>query len=333
MTTTLKQNSDNYLKLSATAKQYLKIQKHKPITKDQVAIVLPVKNEEQAISLVIDELIQENYTNILVVDGYSADKTLQLIETKKGVTLIQQHGKGKTGAVKTAIENVTTPYMLILDGDYTYQAKDIQRLLNHCTNYAQVIGVRDRKNISLIHRFGNWIITKTFNLLMNTHFSDLCSGMYLLRTDVARDLELGSRGFATEVEIVAQTVTEHEVTEVPIGYRRRIGKAKLSWKNGFEIISAVVSLARKYNPVLLFSAISLSSIFPAVTLLAWVLYRQLIFGIWHSGWALMGVMLLLFASQALAVATMVLLIKRTEKRIIQRFEKAKRKQNLDENYF
>ena len=296
---------------------------HVPIAKDQVTIVIPVKNEELAISPVIDELIQEGYNNILVVDGYSADKTLQIIEAKKGVTLIQQHGKGKTGAIKTAIENVTTPYMLILDGDYTYQAKDIQRLLNHCANYAQVIGVRDRKSISLIHRFGNWVITKAFNLLMGTHLSDVCSGMYLLKTDVAKNIELGSKNFATEVEIAAQTVVEHEVTEVPIGYRSRMGKAKLSWRNGFEILSSVVGLARKYNPLLLFSAFSLLSIIPAAVILSWVVFSQLALGVWHSGWALMGVMLLLFAIQALAVGTMVLLLKRTEKRIIQHIEKAR----------
>ncbi len=311
---------------SQVTKQSFKIQRCLPITKDRVTIVIPVKNEEQAISQVIDEIVQEGYDNILAVDGYSADDTIKIIEEKKTVKLIQQHGKGKTGAIKTAIENVATPYLLVLDGDYTYQAKDIQRLLTHSANYAQVIGIRNRKNISLIHRLGNWIITKSFNLLMGTHLSDICSGMYLLRTDVARSIELGSRNFATEVEIAAQTVADYEVTEVPIGYRRRIGKAKLSWRNGFEIISAVLALARKYNPVLLFSAVSMSSIVPAVALLAWVTYRQLMFGIWHSGWALMGVMLLLFASQALAIATMVLLVKRTEKRIIQRIEKTKKSQ-------
>ncbi|MCL4430001.1 MAG: glycosyltransferase family 2 protein [Chloroflexi bacterium] len=286
-------------------------------SKDEVTIVIPVKNEELAISSVIDELQLEGYSNILVVDGYSADRTTQIIQEKQGITLIQQHGKGKTGAVKTAIENVSTPYLLILDGDYTYQAKDIQRLLKHCINYAQVIGVRDRKNISLIHRFGNWLITKSFNLLMGTHLSDICSGMYLLKTDVAKNIELGSRNFATEVEIAAQTAAEYEVTEVPIGYRTRMGKAKLSWRNGFEILSSVVSLARKYNPILLFSAFSLLAIIPAVSILAWVIFNELVIGVWHSGWALMGVMLLLFASQALAVGTMVLILRRTEKRIIQ----------------
>ena len=296
------------------------IQQPVTITKDQLTIVVPVKNEELAISPVIDELLEEGYCNILIVDGYSADKTLQIIGGKQGVKLIQQHGRGKTGAIKTAIEYVTTPYLLILDGDYTYQAKDIQRLLNHCANYAQVIGIRDRSNISLIHRFGNWIITKSFNLLMGTNLSDICSGMYLLKTEAAKNIEFGSRNFATEVEIAAQTVAEYQVTEVPIGYRPRLGKAKLSWRNGFEILSSVVSLARKYNPVLLFSAFSLLSIIPAITILVWVVFSQLFLGVWHNGWALMGVMLLLFASQALAIGTMVFLLKRTEKRIIQRIE-------------
>ncbi len=295
---------------------------HKPasISKSDVTVVIPVKNEELAISLVIDELTHEGYENILVVDGYSVDNTLKMVETKKGITTLQQHGKGKTGAIKTAIENVSTPYLIILDGDYTYPAKDIQRLLVFGEKYAQVIGVRDRKNISIIHRFGNWVITNAFNLLMGTHLSDICSGMYLLKTDVARNLELGSKNFATEVEIAAQTVTEGVVIEVPIGYRHRMGKAKLSWRNGFQILSAVVNLARKYNPVLLFSVFAVLSIVPAVVILGWVILSYLLLGIYHSGWALLGVMLLLFASQAIVVATTVLLLKRSEKRILRYIE-------------
>jgi dolichol-phosphate hexosyltransferase len=293
------------------------------IDKDQVTIVIPVKNEEEAIVPVLNDLTQEGYDNILVVDGYSIDKTPQKIKEIPGITFIQQHDKGKSGAVKTAIEHVNTPYLLIIDGDYTYRAQDIQRLLNHA-NYAQVIGVRDPKNISLLHRLGNCIITKSFNLLMGTHLSDICSGMYLLKTEVAQYIELGSRNFATEVEIAAQTAAEHEITEVPIGYRKRLGKGKLSWRNGFGILVSVIGLARKYNPVLLFSSVSMLSILPAAGVLVWVLFNQLFLGIWHSGWALMGVMLLLFASQAIAVGTMVLVLKRTETRLMQNIGREKR---------
>ena len=289
--------------LSKTPMQQLKIQQPETITKDQLTIVVPVKNEELAIRPVIDELLEEGYSNILVVDGYSTDKTMQILKEKKGVRFISQHSGGKTGAVKTAIENVTTPYMLVIDGDYTYPAKDIQRLLNHCINYAQVIGVRDRKNISPIHQFGNWVITRAFNLLFGAGLSDVCSGMYLLNTEVAKHLELSSKGFITEVEIAAQTATNHNVTEVPIGYRPRIGKGKLSTWNGFGILSAVARLAWKNNPLFFFSAIASLAIIPALGILGWVAFQQFSARIWHSGWALMGVLVLLFASQAIAVAT------------------------------
>lgn len=42
-----------------------------PVSKDDLTIVIPVKNEEGAIGPVIDELQQEGYMNILVVDGNS----------------------------------------------------------------------------------------------------------------------------------------------------------------------------------------------------------------------------------------------------------------------
>ena len=309
-----------YTQTTQSPNPQFNIEHRSSITKDDVTIVIPVKNEELAISPVIDELLEEGYTNILVVDGYSTDKTLQIIDEKKGVQIIEQHSRGKTGAVKTAIENVTTPYLLVIDGDYTYPAKDIERLLNHCGNYAQVIGVRDQKNISSVHRVGNAVITRAFNLLFGAGISDVCSGMYLINTQVALELDLSSKGFITEVEIAAQMVSTYNVTEVPVGYRPRLGKGKLSTWNGFGILLAVGKLAWKYNPVLLFSTIAAFSIVPAIGILGWVIFQQSTLSIWHSGWALFGVAMLVFALQNIGIASMSALIKRMEHRITQRIK-------------
>jgi dolichol-phosphate mannosyltransferase len=282
-----------------------------------VTVVIPTFNEEEAIGLVLDEVKAAGYENILVVDGYSVDGTAKVAESR-GVQVVQQNGRGKTGAIKTAVDFVKTPYMLVMDGDYTYCAKDIERFLNHGGRYVHVVGVRERANMGLVHRFGNWIITHTFNLLLGAGLSDVCSGMYLLKTDVARELEFQSGGFRTEVEVVAQTVMDGNVTEVPVGYRPRVGKRKLStWRHGFEILMAILGLARKYNPVLLFSAIAGLSIFPASVILSWVGLELLLFGAFHSWWAMAGLMLLLLASQALAVSTISILLKRTERRIMR----------------
>ncbi len=292
-----------------------------PVAKDQVTVVLPVLNEEAALGRVIEELRREGYNNILVVDGYSKDQSVD-ISVKNGVDLVFQHGGGKTGAVKTAIDYVKTPYLLLMDGDYTYCARDIERLLNHGEQYSQVVGVRNRENISLAHRFGNSVLTGAFNLLFGSDFSDVCSGMYLFKTDVARKLELKSKDFRTEVEILAQMATEHRVTEVPINYRNRIGKPRLStWRSGFQILRAIVDLARRYNPIFLFSAIAAAAMIPAAVVVCYALYLNFFVGVFEFNWLLFGSILFLVGVQGLTVATVALLLKRMEKRILRSNER------------
>ena len=210
-----------------------------------VTIVIPTLNEQEAIGKVLDELFSIGLENLLIVDGYSSDGTLDTAK-KYPVSVILQHGKGKAGALKTAFKNVKTPYMIVMDGDFTYDPSCIPLFLEHMQSYDQIIGVRildDKKNISVIHKLGNKIITKTFNALMGTSLSDVCSGMYTLRTEIAKDLDLSSTGFDVEAEIAAQIASSGRITEVPINYRQRIGQQKLStWKHGFKILSTILKL-------------------------------------------------------------------------------------------
>ena len=292
---------------------------HVYVTKDDVTVVIPTLNEEDAIGQVIWELKQAGYRNILVVDGYSTDGTVKVAESNRcGVVL--QHSRGKCGAIETAIENIETPYMLVMDGDCTYDPKDIENFLAHAEKYDQIIGVRvnGKENIPLLNRFGNWLITKVFNVLMGTKLSDVCSGMYLINTDVARGLELNTMGFDVEVEIAAQTAASRGVTEIPIAYRKRVGCQKLcSRKDGFQIIRTVFGLARIYNPALLFSGLVALAVIPASFILGWVVFEVVLYGVWHSGYALTGLMLLVLASQALTAATISLMLRRMEKRIVR----------------
>jgi glycosyltransferase involved in cell wall biosynthesis len=290
-----------------------------PVTKDDITVVIPTLNEEDGIGQLMYELNQCGYHNILVVDGYSTDGTAKAAESNGGFVVLQ-HSKGKCGAIETAIDNVKTPYMLVMDADCTYDPKDIGNFLVHADNHDQIIGVRanGRNNIPRLNRFGNWIITTTFNMLMGTKLSDVCSGMYLIKTDSARELELNTRGFDVEVEIAAQTAIKGRITEVPIDYRKRVGSQKLSaWKHGFQIMRTVFSLARAYNPALLFSILVALAAIPASVILGWVALEVILYGVWHSGYALTGLMLLVLASQGLAVATISAMLKRTEKRIFR----------------
>jgi dolichol-phosphate mannosyltransferase len=211
-----------------------------------------------------------------------------------------------------------------MDGDFTYSAVDIKRMLAHGRKYDEIIGVRTVGNHHIVrsHKVGNAFITKIFNLLMGTKLSDVLSSMYLLKTETARMVQFDTKGFAVEVEIASQIAQMGAITEVPITYRARVGKQKLStWKDGPKILSTVASLARNYNPTFLFSVAAALLGIPGGALLLWVLSEQMMTGVFHYGWALAGIAFLVVSTQALAISAISLITKRSEARISARLAK------------
>jgi cellulose synthase/poly-beta-1,6-N-acetylglucosamine synthase-like glycosyltransferase len=48
-----------------------------------------------------------------------------------GAKVVEQRSNGKTGAIKTALEKVNTPFLLVMDGDYTYDPSVIHKFLEN----------------------------------------------------------------------------------------------------------------------------------------------------------------------------------------------------------
>jgi dolichol-phosphate mannosyltransferase len=203
-----------------------------------------------------------------------------------------------------------------MDGDYTYDPADIERFLQHANGYDEIVGSRLTANIGWLHKLGNRIISTLFNDLFGSSISDVCSGMYLMNLNSAKQLHLRTTGFSVEVEILAQMAMNGRVTEVPINYRRRMGRAKLNtWLHGFDIVKSVLLLARVYNPVFLFSLIATSAVIPALAILLWVLWGWVAGSGFQIGWAMAGAIFLMISSFGFALGTIAVLLKRTEIRI------------------
>lgn len=287
----------------------------------QVTVVVPTLNEEEGIARVIQELHSVGLRNILVIDGYSRDRTVDVAE-KSGAMVLLQQGRGKTGALKTAIDHVQTPFMLVIDGDFTYDASSISRLLQHMDHYDEIIGARvptDAKSMTWLHKFGNRIITRLFNLMMTTGLSDVCSGLYLLRTDKMREIDLATSGFDVEVEIAAQIATTGRITEVPCNYRPRLGRQKLStWKSGLRIVRSIFGLARSYNPGVFYSMLGSLLLIPAVAFLAASLLQWLGGDQMSNSWFFVGIAMLLVSLQSMSVGVVSLVMRRSELRINRR---------------
>lgn len=285
--------------------------------RDQVTIVVATLNEEQAIGPLIEEIKAAGYNKILVVDGYSKDMTVEIARLK-GALVVGQHGKGKAGAVVVARDVVDTPYFMLMDGDYSYDPKDIDRFVAHAERYDHIIGFRPKAspNISRLHRLGNWILTEEFNILMGANIPDVACGMYLMRTQKVKELLFHRHGFEVDQEIAAQMLVDGKVAYVPINYRARLGEAKApTWRQGFRASFAIFGIARRYNPVVLFGLAAALALVPASVFLGYVVILFLSQRVFESNYLLASLMLFVIGGQGLTVATIGFMLRRLERKI------------------
>ncbi len=200
-------------------------------------------NEERSIGSVIDAVRDAlkgtgfEY-EILVVDTSSKDRTRE-IAREKGAVVVDEPRKGYGRAYKTGFDRANGDVVVTLDADCTYPAEDIPRLLKVLVDEnldfisANRFGNMEEKAMSLKHRFGNWVLTTTTNILFRTKLKDSQSGMWVLRKETLKKLELRSDGMPFSEEIKIEAFRKLGAKEIGISYKRRVGEVKLSsWKDG-----------------------------------------------------------------------------------------------------
>jgi glycosyltransferase involved in cell wall biosynthesis len=204
-----------------------------------ICIIIPTLNEESSIGKVIEEIpfktLEESgfLVSTLVVDGISTDGTTK-IAREKGAQILLETRRGKGRAIRTALETVDADYIFMLDGDYTYSPAYIPDMLKILQKYPVVIGSRlrgrrEKGALSKINYIGNHLLTMIANILYGTRISDLCTGFWGFKREVIKNLNLTRDGFQIEAEILVQVARKgYRIGEVPILYRCRGGKAKLS---------------------------------------------------------------------------------------------------------
>ena len=290
-----------------------------------LTVIIPTLNEVEGIGLVIDELLSIGLAKdqVLVVDGGSTDGTVDVVRSK-GVKLVFQEGSGKSAAIATALKYVKTPYVLIMDGDYTYPAKYVVELAKKALEgYDEVLAARKYGEGAqpMIYRLGNYVLTKLFNALFATKLSDVLTGMYVVRTSKLRELNFEMSGFSLEAELVSHIAsTSQKIAEVPIEYRPRLGKKKLGIKHGFKIAKDIIRLTWRYNPAFLIFLLGSLLLIPGLALGAFVAYHYFFTGIKYYVRGLIAIMLTLAGFQSLIASLITLYIKRFELRILRKFE-------------
>lgn len=228
-------------------------------SKDEVCILIPTLNEAPTIGNVVREFKTQGYNNILVMDGKSTDNTVKSAR-EAGANVRTQSGKGKGNAIIEAFEVIEQQYILMLDGDGTYSAKDAEKMLTPLfLGFDQVIGDRlinaEEGSFSRLNLFGNHMLNLLFKVAHSRDLHDILSGYRAFTKLGVQQMHLRERGFEIETEISVEAVRNGQrIMVVPIKYLRRPGSGtKLSpFHDGIKIVSTIYRLARTNNPMFYF---------------------------------------------------------------------------------
>jgi glycosyltransferase involved in cell wall biosynthesis len=205
-----------------------------------VSLVIPTLNEAKTIgecieqaNAVFKEIGLEG--EIIVVDSSSDDTPV--IAKAHGATVVVPEKLGYGNAYIYGFKHASGKYIVLMDGDLTYDPKEIDKLISSLQKDSidMVLGTRLKGVIKpgampALHRYiGNPFLTWVLNKLFGTGVSDAHCGMRAITRDALDKLNLKAGGMEFASEMVIEASRKNlRIAEVPITYYPRKGKSKLS---------------------------------------------------------------------------------------------------------
>jgi len=232
---------------------------------DGVCVLVPTLDEAETVGDVVSDFRDEGYENVLVIDGGSTDGTREAAR-EAGARVVTQSGAGKGQAVREAVaEHVDSEYVLMLDGDGTYRADDVEAMLEPLRSGEadHVIGNRfaDMRPgaMTALNRIGNRLINGSFRLIHGESFGDILSGYRAFTRESFGEMHLTSDGFGVETEMAVECAKRGIPTAVvPITYYPRPAGSNTNLhpiRDGGIIFLELYRRAKTNNPLFYFGSL------------------------------------------------------------------------------
>ena len=216
----------------------------------KLSILMPVYNEEVRLPEALKQALSVDYpceVELVVVDDGSKDRTPEILaglDDPRVRLVTHPRNRGKAAAIRTACDEATGEYMVILDADLEYDPRDIPRLLEPVLEgRAEVVyGNRSfgsHSSFSFWYVVGNKTVTLAANMLYNCYLGDVETCFKLMPVDLYRSLDVRDKGFGIDPAVTGKLLRRGvRPYEVPISYRARTraeGK-KITWQDGVKAL-------------------------------------------------------------------------------------------------
>ncbi|MCY3768889.1 MAG: glycosyltransferase family 2 protein [Gammaproteobacteria bacterium] len=201
---------------------------------NHITVVIPALNEAASIGKVVSA-IPRFVDQVVVVDNGSTDPTAR-VASAQGASVVYESNRGYGSACLTGIVAAgQTDLIAFVDGDYSDYPEDLEKVItpvarNDCDF---VIGCRSETGLQnhdlpWHQHWGNWFACCMIHWLHGFKYHDL-GPMRCIKAGLLSQLKMcdTTYGWTTEMQIKASKLGVN-VSQVPVRYRRRIGKSKIS---------------------------------------------------------------------------------------------------------
>lgn len=230
----------------------------------RVALIVPCYNEEAAIAQVI-AAFRSAMPQIrpYVFDNNSTDQTGQ-VARQAGADVIRVTLQGKGNVVRRMFADIEADVYVMVDGDNTYEAEAVGRLVDKVlderldmvvgcrSTEAEVTGEAYRRG----HRWGNRMLTRGVMRIFGGYFTDMLSGYRVFTRRYVKSFPALSRGFETETELTVHALELRmpygEIGTI-YGVRPEGSVSKLStYRDGWKILKTIGRLYVSERPLAFF---------------------------------------------------------------------------------
>ena len=234
-----------------------------------VAVLIPCYNEEVTIEKVIKDYKRElPDADIYVYNNNSKDKTEEIARAN-GAIVVNEYKQGKGNVVRSQFRDIEADLYVMVDGDDTYPAEFVHKLIEPVANGEADMAIGDRlsngtyqkENKRHFHEFGNNLVKKSINVLFKTDLKDIMTGYRVFNKRFVKNMPVLSPKFEIETEMSLYALDKrYTIKEIPIDYRDR-PEGSVSKLNtigdGIKVVKTIIRMFKDYMPFKFFGIIAL----------------------------------------------------------------------------
>ncbi len=234
----------------------------------KTAVLIPCYNEELTIEKVVKDFKKElPEAQIYVYDNNSKDKTADIAK-KAGAIVRKENRQGKGNVVRTMFQEIDADIYIMVDGDDTYPAEFVHKLMEPVVNREADMTIGDRlsngtyqKEIKKnFHELGNNIVRSSINLLFNCKLKDIMTGYRVFSRTFVKNMPVMSQKFELETEMTLFALDKRfRIKEIPIIFRERPegSESKINtFSDGIKVLKTIVKMFKDFKPRQFFWIIS-----------------------------------------------------------------------------